>query len=124
MAASLLDDKVLDATVEQDKVAFTIADQAAPRRSVRRGREPSRGGLAPSVHAPSQAVSPSAAESEKLADLFPEIKGRKKRRAQRRERVLEHPAPRAAALAVEPTEHGRPVGPPAESTDLWGWIEA
>ena len=28
-AASLLDDKVLDATVEQDKVAFTIADQAA-----------------------------------------------------------------------------------------------
>ena len=28
-AASLLDDKVLDATVEQNKVAFTIADQAA-----------------------------------------------------------------------------------------------
>jgi iron-sulfur cluster assembly protein len=28
-AASLLDDKVLDATVEQSKVAFTIADQAA-----------------------------------------------------------------------------------------------
>jgi iron-sulfur cluster assembly protein len=27
-AASLLDDKVLDATVEQSKVAFTIADQA------------------------------------------------------------------------------------------------
>jgi Fe-S cluster assembly iron-binding protein IscA len=27
-AASLLDDKVLDATVEEDKVAFTIADQA------------------------------------------------------------------------------------------------
>jgi iron-sulfur cluster assembly protein len=27
-AASLLDDKVLDATVEQNKVAFTIADQA------------------------------------------------------------------------------------------------
>jgi iron-sulfur cluster assembly protein len=26
-AASLLDDKVLDATVEQDQVAFTIADQ-------------------------------------------------------------------------------------------------
>jgi iron-sulfur cluster assembly protein len=28
-AASLLDDKVLDATVEQNKIAFTIADQAA-----------------------------------------------------------------------------------------------
>jgi iron-sulfur cluster assembly protein len=28
-AAFLLDDKVLDATVEQNKVAFTIADQAA-----------------------------------------------------------------------------------------------
>jgi iron-sulfur cluster assembly protein len=28
-AASLLDDKVLDATVEQNKVAFTIADQGA-----------------------------------------------------------------------------------------------
>ena len=28
-AASLLDDKVLDATVEQNKVEFTIADQAA-----------------------------------------------------------------------------------------------
>jgi hypothetical protein len=28
-AASLLDDKVLDATVEESKVAFTIADQAA-----------------------------------------------------------------------------------------------
>ena len=28
-AASLLDDKVLDATVERNKVAFTIADQAA-----------------------------------------------------------------------------------------------
>jgi Fe-S cluster assembly iron-binding protein IscA len=28
-AASLLDDKVLDATVEENKVAFTIADQAA-----------------------------------------------------------------------------------------------
>jgi iron-sulfur cluster assembly protein len=28
-AASLLDDKVLDATVEQDRVAFTIADQPA-----------------------------------------------------------------------------------------------
>jgi iron-sulfur cluster assembly protein len=28
-AASLLDDKVLDATVEQNTVAFTIADQAA-----------------------------------------------------------------------------------------------
>ncbi|MGH3007486.1 MAG: hypothetical protein ACRDOS_16550 [Gaiellaceae bacterium] len=28
-AASLLDDKVLDATVEQNQVAFTIADQAA-----------------------------------------------------------------------------------------------
>ena len=27
--AALLDDKVLDATVEQNKVAFTIADQAA-----------------------------------------------------------------------------------------------
>jgi Fe-S cluster assembly iron-binding protein IscA len=26
-AASLLDDKVLDARLEQDKVAFTIADQ-------------------------------------------------------------------------------------------------
>jgi iron-sulfur cluster assembly protein len=26
-AASLLDDKVLDASVEQDQVAFTIADQ-------------------------------------------------------------------------------------------------
>ena len=26
-AASLLDDKVLDATLEQNKVAFTIADQ-------------------------------------------------------------------------------------------------
>jgi len=26
-AASLLDDKVLDARVEQDQVAFTIADQ-------------------------------------------------------------------------------------------------
>jgi len=28
-AAALLDDKVLDATVEENKVAFTIADQAA-----------------------------------------------------------------------------------------------
>jgi iron-sulfur cluster assembly protein len=28
-AASLLDDKVLDATVESNRVAFTIADQAA-----------------------------------------------------------------------------------------------
>jgi Fe-S cluster assembly iron-binding protein IscA len=28
-AASLLDDKVLDATVDQNRVAFTIADQAA-----------------------------------------------------------------------------------------------
>ena len=28
-AASLLDDKVLNATVEQNKVAFTIADRAA-----------------------------------------------------------------------------------------------
>ena len=28
-AASLLDDKVLDATVEQNRVAFTIVDQAA-----------------------------------------------------------------------------------------------
>jgi iron-sulfur cluster assembly protein len=28
-AASLLDDKVLDASVEQNRVAFTLADQAA-----------------------------------------------------------------------------------------------
>lgn len=28
-AASLLDDKILDATVEQNRVAFTIADRAA-----------------------------------------------------------------------------------------------
>ncbi len=44
-AASLLDDKVLDATVEQNKIAFTIADQTIratswPTRSGRRGTSP------------------------------------------------------------------------------------
>ena len=137
VAAGLSFDQAV-ATLSDDRSVLAAARSVFPELR-RRGRESSRGGLAPSVYAQGpQAVSPSAAELlspaehvrptfpkdkswieallREIEDLFPEIKRREKK-----QRVLEYPAPRAA-VALEPMQ---PISLPAEDADLpEGWIEA
>ena len=140
VAAGLSFDRAV-ATLADDRSVLAAARSVFPELR-RRGRESSRGGLAPSVYAQGpQAVSSSAAELPSPAEhvrptspkekgwieallreiegWFPEIKRRDKK-----QRVLEYPAPRAS-VALEPTEHLQPISLPAENADLpEGWIEA
>jgi hypothetical protein len=136
VAAGLSFDRAV-ATLADDRSVLAAARSVFPELR-RRGRESSRFS-ASSVRAQGpQAVSPSAAELpspaehvrptspketswieallREIEDLFPEIK-----RHEKKQRVLEYPAPRAS-VALEPM---RPISLPAENADLpEGWIEA